>query len=164
MRAEAALAEVGVGQGGLGSDPLLGVELQHLVQEIPGQGVPVHVRDEIENVPGLEVDEVIPQHGRLVRPVRHGGRAEELEDLGELVRLVLAGEQRGPPVQLGEDAAAGPDVYRGGVGCPQQDLGSSVPEGHHLIKNICGIKLLIMIKCYRGPPDFIGWILSIKKS
>ena len=132
MRAEAALAEVGVGQGGLGSDPLLGVELQHLVQEIPGQGVPVHVRDEIENVPGLEVDEVVPQHGRLVRPVRHGGRAEELEDLGELVRLVLAGEERLAGDELGQDAAAAPDVHRGGVGGAQQDLGGAVPQRDHL--------------------------------
>ena len=115
MRAEAALTEVGVGQGGLGSDPLLGVELQHLVQEIPGQGVPVHVGDEIENVPGLEVDEVVPQHGRLVRPVRHGGRAEELEDLGELVSVVVAGEEGLPGDDLGEDAAAAPEVNRGGV-------------------------------------------------
>ena len=132
MRAEAALAEVGVGQGGLGSDPLLGVELQHLVQEIPGQGVPVHVRDEIENVPGLEVDEVVPQHGRLVRPVRHGGRAEELEDLGELVSLVLPGEQGGLPVEFSKDTAAGPDIDRSGVCCAQQHLGCSVPQGHHL--------------------------------
>ena len=50
MRAEAALTEVGVGQGGLGSDPLLGVELQHLVQEIPGQGVQIP-RDPWPGVP-----------------------------------------------------------------------------------------------------------------
>ena len=100
----------------------------------------------------LIVYKVVPEDGGVLRPGRDRRSAHHLEDLGQLVRLVLAGEQRGPPVQLGEDAAAGPDVYRGGVGGAQQDLGCSVPQGHHLttshdqqkyslIKNIYDIKL-----------------------
>lgn len=35
--------------------------------------------------------------------------------------------------QLSKDGAGAPDVHRGGVpGRTQEDLGSSVPQGHHL--------------------------------
>ena len=149
-------------QGLPGGDSLLRVEMKHFLNEIPGLGL--DLRQYLSDVPGSVVGKVRPQNIRVLGPVLLSRGAQQSHDPRQLVALVQSGEQRLPAHQLGKDAATGPNVYRGGVGCPQQDLGSSVPEGHHLIKNICGIKLLIMIKCYRGPPDFIGWILSIKKS
>ena len=161
MRTGPVVTEVRMGQGSLGGDPSLRIKQQHFLkreknklflcfffvlsfahlQQVQRQRV--NLRDELFDVPGLLVDEVVPQHGRVLRPGRGWWSPEELEDLGELVSLVLPGEQRGLAVELGEDAAAAPDVHRGGVGGPQQDLGCSVPQGHHLtpekkisIKNI----------------------------
>ena len=74
------------------------------------------------------VDEVVPQHRRVLRPGGGGRGAEHLEDLGQLVRLVLPGEQGGLPVELGKDAAAGPHVDWSGVGESHEHLGAAVPQ------------------------------------
>ena len=76
--------------------------------------------------------EVLPEHVGVAGPVLRGGRAEHGQDGGELVRLVEAGEERLAGDELGQDAAAAPDVHRGGVGGAQQHLRGAVPQGHHL--------------------------------
>ena len=78
------------------------------------------------------VREVLPEHVGVAGPVLRGGRAEHGQDGGELVRLVEAGEERLAGDELGQDAAAAPDVHRGGVGGAQQHLRGAVPQGHHL--------------------------------
>ena len=78
------------------------------------------------------VGEVLPHHVSVAGPVLLGRGAEHGEDPAQLVRLVVAGEERLPGDQLGQDAAAAPDVHRGGVGGAQQHLGSSVPQRNHL--------------------------------
>ena len=78
------------------------------------------------------VREVLPEHVGVAGPVLRGGRAEHGQDGGELVRLVEAGEERLAGDELGQDAAAAPDVHRGGVGGAEQDLGGAVPQRDHL--------------------------------
>ena len=82
------------------------------------------------------VREVLPEHVGVAGPVLRGGRAEHGQDGGELVRLVEAGEERLAGDELGQDAAAAPDVHRGGVGGAQQHLRGAVPQGHHLVSGL----------------------------
>ena len=117
-------------QGLPGGDSLLRVEMQHFLDEIPGVGL--DLRQDLSDVPGSVVGEVGPENIRVLGPVLLGRGAQHAQDPGQLVALSQSGEQRLPAHQLGKDAAAGPDVHRGGVGRAQQDLGCSVPQGHHL--------------------------------
>ena len=100
------------------------------LEEVPG--VRLNLRQYLHDVPGPVVGEVGPEDVSVLRPVLLSRGAEHSHDPGQLVTLVQTREERLPADQLGEDAAAGPDVYRGGVGGAQQDLGCSVPQGHHL--------------------------------
>ena len=88
------------------------------------------------------VGEVLPHDVCVAGPVLLGGGPEHGEDPAQLVRLVVAGEQRLPGDQLRQDAAAAPDVHWGGVCGAQQHLGGPVPQCHHLqvnvsVKNTC---------------------------
>lgn len=57
-------------------------------------------------------------------------RAKDLADLEDLVHLTVAREQGPEGVELGHDAAYGPEVYGGAVhGGPEEDLRSAVPGG-----------------------------------
>ena len=96
------------------------------------EGLRVDVREEGVEAARGAAGEGLPHHGGLLGPLGLGGGAEDAEDLAELVYLVLAGEERLAEVELGQDAAAAPDVHRGGVGGAQQDLGGPVPERDHL--------------------------------
>ena len=115
MRAGAALAEEGVSQGSLGSQPSPGLEPQYLLDEILGLRVRVTLVHDVTEGPGREECKISSEDRGLVRPLLLGRRAEVLEDLGELVRVVIAGEEGLPGDDLGQDAAAAPEVHRGGV-------------------------------------------------
>ena len=115
MRAGAALAEEGVSQGSLGSQPPPGLKPENLLDEILGLRVRVTLLHDLAQRPGREECKISSEDRRLVRPLLRGWGAEVLEDLGELVRVVVAGEERLPGDDLGEDAAAAPEVNRGGV-------------------------------------------------
>lgn len=55
------------------------------------------------------------------------------EDPEELVNFGVSVKQRLLGSKLSKDGASAPDIDRGGVpGRTQEDLGSSVPQGHHL--------------------------------
>jgi len=100
VRTGPVVTEVRVSQSTLGRHPGLRIKQQHFLQQVQRQGV--NLRYEILQVSGLVVDEVVPQHRRVLRPGGGGRGAEHLEDLGQLVRLVLPGEQGGLPVELGK--------------------------------------------------------------
>ena len=117
-------------QGLSGGDSLLRVEMKHFLYEIPG--VRLDLRQDLSDVPGSVVDKVCPENIRVLRPVLLSRGAQQSHDPRQLVALVQSGEQRLPAHQLSKDAAAGPDVHRGGVGGAQQHLGCPVPQCHHL--------------------------------
>ena len=117
-------------QGLPGRDSLLRVEVKHFLYEIPG--IRLYLGQDLSDVPGPVVDKVRPENIRVLRPVLLSRGPQQAQDPRQLVALSQPGEQRLPAHQLGEDAAAAPDVHRGGVGGPQQDLGCSVPQGHRL--------------------------------
>lgn len=61
------------------------------------------------------------------------GAWHQPEDPEELVNLRVSVKQRLLGSKLSKDGAGAPDIDRGGVpGRTQKDLGSSVPQGHHL--------------------------------
>ncbi len=76
--------------------------------------------------------EVVPQHRRVLRPVLLVRDAHDVEDLVQLIHLVLSGKERLSEEELGEDAAAGPDVDGGRVGDAHQDLRGPIPESDNL--------------------------------
>ena len=115
MRAGAALAKEGVSQGSLGSQPPPGLKPEDLLDEILGLRVGVTLVHDVTEGPGREECKISSEDRRLVWPLLLGRRAQVLEDLGELVRVVVAGEERLPGDDLGQDAAAAPEVHRGGV-------------------------------------------------
>ncbi len=94
-------------------------------------GVLVHLRDDVPPPPGRGGLEVGPGDGCLLRPVLLRRGAHHIKHLLQLVHLVVPGKEGLPQEQLGEDAAAGPDVHGRGVGQPHQDLGTPVPQGDH---------------------------------
>lgn len=51
----------------------------------------------------------------------HGGRAQNLDDLDELISRGLAGEEGLADQHLGDHAPDGPDVDGGGVLCGSED-------------------------------------------
>lgn len=104
------LAEELVLQGLESADPLLGVEVQHLLHERVA-GV-AHLRQHALQRQLRVVLERGPHEGHAVRPVALGRGAHDLEYLVQLVALGRATEQRRTLVQLTHDAAARPDVYR----------------------------------------------------
>mmetsp|Transcript_56948 Transcript_56948/g.180181 ORF Transcript_56948/g.180181 Transcript_56948/m.180181 type:complete len:344 (+) Transcript_56948:281-1312(+) len=127
------VVEVWVVEGLLGGYPLRGVVLHHVLQE--GEAVGAEVGDHAgEGLP--------PPLGKLVpvaeagdpRPRPLGGRAEQLEDVQELLQLRVAREERGLARHLRKDAPHAPHVHGGGVvGGAEQDLGGAVPQGHDLV-------------------------------
>lgn len=85
---------------------------------------------------------VFQPHSRLeawrqhIKPYLGGlGRPDDVEDEGELVHEVLAGEERLAAEQLGEDAAHRPHVHRVRVQPvgTQHQLRRTVPPGHHVL-------------------------------
>ena len=108
------LAEVGVLQGLRHRDPLVGVEGQHLLQQVEGLGVGLGV-DSCEGDLWSEGErgEVA---ARLV--IEDGcevllcGGAQHAHDVVELVQVVLAGEDGAVGEHLRQDAAHGPHVNR----------------------------------------------------
>ena len=95
-------------------------------------GIGVHLGHHLAPVLGRAGLEVVPLDGRSLGPLLLRGRSDDVEDLAQLVHLVLARNQRLPQEQLGEDAAAGPDVDRCCVGKAHEDFRTSVPEGDNL--------------------------------
>ena len=96
------------------------------------EGLRVDVREEGVEAARGAAGEGLPHDWGLLGPLGLGRGAEDAEDLAELIYLVLAGEERLAEVELGQDAAAAPDVHRGGVGGAEQDLGGAVPQRDHL--------------------------------
>lgn len=127
--------QVWVRQGVGGGDSLVGVENKHFLQQVDGVGLDVlealgeghgvsvgQGGDELEGVHRADgVDDVLR------------GRAQKVGDDGELVDVVLAGEERLALDHLGEDAARGPDVDLDVVLLPgEHDLGRAVVPGGHV--------------------------------
>jgi hypothetical protein len=98
--------------------------------------VVVELRDHLVQVLGFPLGKLVPvAQSRDARPDVLPGRAEQLEDVEELLELGVAGEERLLPRELGEDAPDGPDVHRGGVvRAAQQNFGSSVPQRDDLVR------------------------------
>ena len=96
------------------------------------EGLGLYLGYEVPQVPGAVPEEVVPHHVSVAGPVLLRRGAQHAQDPGELVLLVEAGEERLPGDELGEDAAAAPEVHRGGVCGAQQHLGGAIPQRHHL--------------------------------
>ena len=117
-----------------GVDTLRGVVNEHLLQEVDAVGV--ELGDHLREVLGLPLGELVPvTKAGDAGPDILRGRAEQLEDVQELLQLGVAGEQRLLPRQLGEDAPDAPDVDGGGVvGASEENLGGAVPQRHNLVR------------------------------
>lgn len=88
------------------------VERQHVVQQV--QRVRVRVREQVRELPLRHVRQVAHV---VLRPRRADPRqrlfvrrAQDVQDLVELVDVVAALEEGAPAEELGQDAADGPDV------------------------------------------------------
>ena len=130
------LAEVGVLQGLRHSDPLVGVEGQHLLQQVEGLGVGLGV-DSCEGDLWSEGERgevaarlVIEDGGEVLLC----GGAQHAHDVVELVQVVLAGEDWSVGDHLSQDTADCPDidglVVSLGV---DHDLRRSVPAGGNVL-------------------------------
>jgi len=134
--------------------PLIGVEVEHLAQEVEADGVGVGV-EALETLLGAFGQGLDVLDGGLVADVGHvlrGGGAEHGDDALDLVEVVLAGEERGAAEQLGEDAAHGPDVHGLGVlGGVQNDLRRAVPARDHVpfIWKVLGLQLVLLLVAAR---------------
>mmetsp|Transcript_8403 Transcript_8403/g.20962 ORF Transcript_8403/g.20962 Transcript_8403/m.20962 type:complete len:271 (-) Transcript_8403:490-1302(-) len=122
-----------------GGDAALRVQLQALLQQLDSRVVDGrylqllrHVLDPLAQlVLGVAAARDGGPVGQLVHvlPRRGAGRAADLEDLVQLVRLVLAGEDGLAHQQLGKDGAHAPHVHLGPVLLrAQQQLGRAVPQ------------------------------------
>ncbi|KAG5460256.1 MAG: LOW QUALITY PROTEIN: hypothetical protein BJ554DRAFT_7715, partial [Olpidium bornovanus] len=114
--------------------------VRRLVLEQPAQQVEpprVEGREVGGEVLGLVLGEILLVAGQLrnALPDRLVGRAQEAEDLEQLVVVVRPGEERPAGDHLGQDAPAGPHVDVGGVGDgTEEHVGSAVPQGDHLVR------------------------------
>ena len=115
MRTGAALAEEGVSQGCLGSQPPPRLKPEQLPDEILRLRVRVTLLHDVTKRPGREEYKISSKDRRLLRPLLGAGGAEVLEDPGQLVSVVVAGEERLLCDDLGQDAATAPEVHWGGV-------------------------------------------------
>ena len=115
MRAGAALAEEGVGQSCLGSQPPPRLKPEQLLDEILRLRVRVTLLHDVTKRPGREECKISSEDRRLLRPLLGAWGAEVLEDPGQLVSVVVAGEERLLCDDLGQDAATAPDVHWRGV-------------------------------------------------
>ncbi|KAI3481766.1 hypothetical protein L1887_55613 [Cichorium endivia] len=128
--------EVGVAERLVGRDALCGVELEQLVEQVDGQRMRLgeHV---LEGHSGHAWERSDLDLGRVVHQSLHGGvvgRAEDAQDLVELVVVVAAAEERQTRNHLGHDATGTPDIDRGRVGSrAKQNVGRTVPERHDLV-------------------------------
>ena len=84
----------------------------------------------------LPLRELVPvAQARDARPDALAGRAEQLEDVQQLLQLGVAREQRLLARELGEDGAHGPHVHGRGVVAPaQQNLRRAVPQRDDLVR------------------------------
>mmetsp|Transcript_36645 Transcript_36645/g.90485 ORF Transcript_36645/g.90485 Transcript_36645/m.90485 type:complete len:280 (+) Transcript_36645:895-1734(+) len=126
--------EVGVLQRLSGVDALGGVVHQHLLQQV--DAVRVQLRDHLVQVLLLPLRELVPvAQARHARPQLLVGRAQQLEDVQQLLQLAVAGEQRLLAGQLGEDAPHGPHIDGAGVlRAAQQQLRRAVPPRRHVVR------------------------------
>ena len=115
MRTGPTLTEEGVSQGSLGSQPPPWIKSEHLLNEILCLWIRVTLLHDITKGPGREECKISSEHRRLFRPLLLAGGAQVLEDLGQLVSVVVAGEERLLGDDLSEDAATAPDIHWGGV-------------------------------------------------
>ena len=72
-----------------------------------------------QQISGTMVGKVISEDISIAGPVSLGRSTQHPEDPGQLVRLVEARKQRFSADQLCQDAATGPNIYRGCVGGSQ---------------------------------------------
>ena len=79
-------------------------------------GVGVHLWHHLAPVLGRADVKVVPGDGGRLGPILFARRADDVEDLGQLIHLVLARKERLPQEELSKDAAARPDVQRGSIG------------------------------------------------
>ena len=121
-------------QGHLGTDPLVGVQGRHSLQEVNLQlihfmSVLLHWDSSELWEGGLEIVEL-----ESIRPIILVRGSKDLEYFEDLVDFTVTHEQRSLLGHLGEDAASGPDVDSERVVLlRKQDLWASVPESHHFV-------------------------------
>ena len=133
-----------MGQAFLRGGPVVGVELQHLVDQV--EALLRHVgadRGPVLFRAGLHVSEVVK--GDLVGEVGDvlgPRRAQHAYDFGDLIVVVDAGEEHVARDQLGENAAYGPDVDGLGVSLGvEDDLRRAVPASDDVFGEV-GLVLL----------------------
>mmetsp|Transcript_9008 Transcript_9008/g.26205 ORF Transcript_9008/g.26205 Transcript_9008/m.26205 type:complete len:292 (+) Transcript_9008:498-1373(+) len=129
------VVKIRVRHGGLGGDALARVVAHHLLEQVHA-GL-LEARHELANVQARPVREgrVPVLQRRAARPDLLVRRAEDAEDLEELVDLRVARQERALRGALGEDRANGPHVHGRRVGlAAHEDLRRAVPERHHLVR------------------------------
>ena len=118
----------------MGTDPQLGAELQHSLQQIDTAGI--DLREDLTEILGSVHLEVLLVFGELrdSGPGALRGRAHDAEDAHQLVFVGSAGEERAAAVHLGHDATSGPDVDAGVVGAgTEEDVWGAVPQRHDFV-------------------------------
>jgi len=118
----------------MGTDPQLGAELQHSLQQIDTAWI--DLREDLTEILGSVHLEVLLVFGELrdSGPGALRGRAHDAEDAHQLVFVGSAGEERAAAVHLGHDATSGPDVDAGVVGAgTEEDVWGAVPQRHDFV-------------------------------
>lgn len=122
-------------QGVFGRDPLVGIIVQHLAKEVSSiliQGW--HHFRQLLPCP-LRKGGFVVRHRGDPGPHRLVWGAQGAENPEELVYFRIPGKQRPSGDHFGKDTAQTPDVNRRGViFTSQEDLGSPVPQSHHLVR------------------------------
>jgi hypothetical protein len=114
-------------------DPPRGVVLKHPPHQVDAGRL--ERREDLGQVLRRPARELVPvaQLGDA-RPRGLVGRAEQLEDVQQLLQLRVPREQRLLADELAEDARDAPDVDSRRVVCSaEQDLGGAVPQRHDLV-------------------------------
>lgn len=138
--------EVVVLQGLLNRNTAAGVECEHAVEEVERIGVGVGEQDG-EGPLGHEgqVADVLLGAGGADAGKRHlVGRAQDLENLVELVDVVAALEEGARAQQLGQDTADRPDVNGLCVALEaEHDFGRAVPAGGDVFGHVASVLLRV---------------------
>ena len=121
----------------LGGDSLIRIMDEHLFEQVEA------VCTESWNVVAQVLLLILREVGLVLRQLRDAGPlvssrgASDLKDFKKLVILVAAWEEWLLSDDLCEDAADGPDVDRGVVVLgTHEDVGGSVPQGHHFVREV----------------------------
>lgn len=150
-----------------GAEPLLGIQLQQLLQQIEGRRGRnlVHVLlPQFGPSDFVDGDFSGPDEFEVVQslPGSFGGRPDEVEDEFELIHVGLSREEGAAEDDFGEDASGGPDVDGGSVfGGSEEEFGGSVPEGDDLVGEfsfVGGVFAMVVNDICKNDQD---WIITV---